>query len=411
MGFWEEFRIVLDTLRTQRARALLTLLGIILGVGTLVALSSAIGSAGLYMERTMQQASGEDIVSISRRWWGEENDKPAPRLNKYDSRALQKARTLEGAMILNRYSTRVQWGERWGQTVWVIGATPQALPFYRLEMGQGRFVSDGDVFGRTPIAVVGSEAAKNLLKGDKGAIGQELKLKGERFRVVGVMKPKPSLGKGEFWTWNKCVVVPETAFVDRFDARGKEVSEIVVRAPAQALADLGLSRLVESARAIIKWRHWGVENFKVTDAAENARSRMIVTLIVGALEMTVAGVCLLVGGINLMNIMLVSVLQRTREIGVRRAIGATRGNIRRTFLTEAAILAGVGGLLGVAGGLAFAWLLALVLDKAFGYWPFVFPWVEAAAGFGAALVTGVLFGLFPAIRAANLNPIDALRYE
>ncbi len=411
MGFWEEFRLVMETLRAQRARAMLTLLGIILGVGTLVALSSAISSAGLYMERTMQQASGEDIVSLTRRWWGEDNEKPAPRLNKFDSAALRRAPTLEGSMVLNRYTTRVHWGERWGQTVWVIGATPQALPFYRLEMGTGRFVAEHDVFGRDPVAVLGSEAAKNLLPREKDPIGKELKLKGKRFRVVGVMKPKPSLGKGEFWTWNKCVVVPETAFVDRFGSDGKEVSEIVVKAPAQALQELGLGRLVEASRAIVKWRHWGVQNFKITDPEENARSKMIVTLITGALEMTVAGVCLLVGGINLMNIMLVSVLQRTREIGVRRAIGATRGNIRRTFLTEAAILAGVGGILGVLGGVGFAWLLSLVLDKAFGYWPFIFPAFEAALGFAAALLTGVVFGLFPALRAANLNPIDALRYE
>jgi putative ABC transport system permease protein len=411
MRFFEEFRIVLESLNAHRARAVLTLFGIILGVATLVALSSAVSSAGLYMERTMQDASGENIVSVSRRWGRDDGEKRAPPLNKFDSRALAQARSLDGAMVMNRYTMRVPYGERWGQRVWVIGARPEALRFYRLEIDKGRFVTQADVDDRVAVAVLGFNARKNLMPGERDPIGKELKLKTKRFRVIGVMKDKPSMGKGEWWTWDKCVVIPETAFIDRFQDRAKEVSEIVIKAPDDALESLGLPRLAAMSKAIVKWRHWGVENFKVTDPEENSRTKMIVSLIVGGLEATVAGVCLLVGGINLMNIMLVSVLQRTREIGIRRALGATRGTIRRTFLTEAAILAGLGGVLGVAAGALFAYLLALVLQGAFGFWPFIFPVAEAALGLGAALATGIVFGMFPAIRAANLSPNDALRYE
>lgn len=411
MNLAEELRMVLDTLRAHRVRTFLTLLGIILGVGTLVALSSAIESSGRYMERGMQQASGEDIVSISSRHWGRDDlDRKAPPLSRFDSRALDEAPRLGDSLVLNRYSMRVPWGERWGQNIQAVGTMPQALQFYQLEIDRGRFIAEEDVRGRTAVAVLGARTVEKLLGGQADPLGKQIRLKGERFRVIGTMKPKPRMGEGGYWTWDNAVVIPETTFVDRL-ARSRDLREIALKTPPELLQSEGLGRLVATARAIVTWRHLGVQNFQITDPEENARSRMIVTLIVGGLEVAIAGVCLVVGGINLMNIMLVSVLQRTREIGIRRAIGATRGNIRRTFLVEAAILAGVGGLLGVAGGVGFAWVLSAVLQQVFGFWPFVFPVWQSAMGFAAALFTGVVFGWFPAHRAANLSPIDCLRYE
>ncbi len=411
MNLAEEFRLVLDTLRAHKVRTVLTLLGIILGVGTLVALSSAIESSGKYMERGMQQASGEDVVSISSHWWGGDNEnRKAPPLNRYDSRALDTAPRLGDSLVLNRYSMRVPWGERWGQNIQAVGTVPMALRFYQLEVDKGRFVAQADVRSRTAVAVLGAKTLGHLLPGEKEPLGKEIKLMGRRFHVIGTLRPKPKMGEGGFWTWDNAVIIPETTFVDRM-AKSRDLREIALKAPEDLLQAEGLDRLVSTARAIVTWRHFGIQNFRITDPAENARSRMIVTLIVGGLEAAIAGVCLIVGGINLMNIMLVSVLQRTREIGIRRAIGATRGNIRRTFLAEAAILAGVGGVLGVAGGVGFAYLLALILTQVFGFWPFMFPLWQSVMGFSAALATGVLFGWFPAHRAANLEPIDCLRYE
>ena len=156
MNLAEEFRLVLDTLRAHKVRTVLTLLGIILGVGTLVALSSALESSGKYMERGLQQASGEDVVSISSHWWGGDNEnRKAPPLNRYDSRALDTAPRLGDSLVLNRYSMRVPWGERWGQNIQAVGTVPMALRFYQLEVDKGRFVAQADVRSRTAVAVLG----------------------------------------------------------------------------------------------------------------------------------------------------------------------------------------------------------------------------------------------------------------
>ncbi|MBI6545724.1 MAG: ABC transporter permease [Cyanobacteria bacterium NC_groundwater_1444_Ag_S-0.65um_54_12] len=410
MTLLDELLNVLAALNAQRIRAFLTLLGIILGVGTLVALSGVVAGSGKFMERRLQEAVGEDIISLSRSWgdWNDPDEtSKAPPLNRFDSRALAAAPSLHGSPVLNRYSLRVPWGNRWGQNIWLVGTMPQASEFYGLTVAQGRFLTQSDVWAHTPVAILGASAAQKILPGETNPQGKQIKLKGQRFRVIGVLQPKPAISKGEMRTWDGSVIISETAFRDRF-APGKDLREIVVKAPPVVLQQLGLERLVHAAKAIVLQRHHGMENFRITNPAEQRQSRNVVALIVGSLELAISGVCLLVGGINLMNIMLVTVLQRMREIGIRRALGATRGNIRRLFLTEAAILALIGGVAGVAGGSAISWLLSVILTALFGYWPFIWELWPAASGLGSALLVGVLFGWYPAERAARLSPIECL---
>lgn len=410
MTFRDELLGVLMTLNTQRLRAVLTLLGIILGVGTLVVLSSALASSGKYMQRGMQQASGEDVITLSKRWQDEHSHKTAFSLNRFDSRALAEDPALSGSQVLNLYSMRVPWGDRWGQTIYVVGTVPAALSFYDLEVAKGRFVSQADGFDHAKVAVLGSEALAHLLGPGAEGPGSEIKLKGERFRVIGVLKPKPKMGQGNFRTWNGSVIVPESTYVDRF-APSKDIQEIVVKAAPDVLARLGLAPVISTIEALVLSRHHGVHNFDLGDPLKNSQSTQVIRIIVDGLEAAIAFVCLGVGGINVMNILLVSVTQRTREIGIRRALGATKASIRRQFLTEAAILACLGGLLGVVGGVVVAYLLSVILTLTLGFWPFVFMPVQAGLGFGFALITGLVFGWYPAHKAANLSPIDCLRYE
>lgn len=410
-------REVLETLAgvwrqlvSQRVRTLLTLLGLIVGVGTLVTLSSAVAGLGAYMQRGMQQASGDDVVSVSRRWDENSIQRSAPPLSAFDRRAIATDPDLAGSQTLIRYSKRVPWGVRWGDDIWVVGTTPAALDFYGLGVAKGRFIAQGDVFDRSPVAVIGPDAAKKILPGVGDPVGRQILVDGNRFEVIGLLSRKPPLGQGSFWTWEGSVVVPSTTFVDRI-AHSEQVQEIVVKASPLQMDRGGLWRVVDTVKAIVLNRHDQVQNFRITDPKQNAQTRQITTLVAGGLEVAIAAVCLGVGGINLMNIMLVSALSRTREIGIRRALGATRSDILAMFLLESAALALVGGIIGVAAGTVLAWLLAKALQMAFGYWPYVFVPLPAIAGLVSSVLVGVVFGLYPAHRAANLPIIDCLRYE
>lgn len=409
MSVADQLRSIFETLAAQKVRTLLTLLGIILGVGTLVFLASTLQGLGHFMENGLRAATGEDIITVSRRWRDERTGKTAQPLDRFDSRALRTAPSLEGAWVLNTYTQRFPYGTREGQQVQVVGTTPEALSFYDLDVDKGRFVSQADVWSRARVAVLGAEAAQKLVPAGE-PLGQQIKLKGVRFTVVGVLKPKPTLGQGGFWTWNGAVIVPEPAYVDRL-AASRGIEDIVVRATPEGLEKLGLARLANAARAIVLNRHRGVENFRVSDPVKDAQTKQMVGLLVGAMEGAIAFICLLVGGINIMNIMLVTVTQRTREIGIRRAVGATKADIRRQFLVEAAILSGIGGGLGILAGCMLSWGLSLIMTATLGPWPFVFPALEAGLGLFFSLVTGLVFGWYPAYRAANLSPIACLRHE
>ena len=402
---------VWSSLATQRIRALLTLLGVILGVGTLVVLSSAVEGMGIYMRRSLTEASGEDVISVSRKWFDEDTGKKAPPLNRFDARALETSPRLAGARVLHQYSTRAEFGDRWGQAVWVVGTVPEALGFYLLEVKRGRFLTAADVENRIPVVILGADTVRKVLPPGTPALGASIRLKGERFKVVGVLKKKPRLGGGGgFRTWDGSVIIPESAFLDRF-AKTKDLREVVIKGGTDLLEKRGLEGLAATAKAIVKWRHHGVQNFKVTDPREQAKSRELAGMLVGGLEGAIALVCLGVGGINIMNIMLVSVSQRTREIGIRRALGATRTHIRRMFLLEALVLSCAGGLLGVAGGAGVGWMLCQGLSMTLGDWPFVFPVWQSALGLGASIAVGALFGSYPAQRAADLDPIQCLRQD
>lgn len=409
MRFFDEWSDLLSTLKNQKFRAFLTLLGIILGVGALVFSSSLIAGMGKFMEHKLQQATGEDVITVSKRWWEEASVKGAPSLSHFDSRALRRSPTLEGSTVLNRYSMRVPYGTRFGQHIWVVGTTPQAQGFYGLEIARGRFIHPTDERDVSRVAVLGSDAVKILVPGGE-PLGKEVKLNGQRFFVVGVLKPKPAMGAGGMFTWNGSVVMSEASFTNRL-ARSKQLHEIVVKTKPSLLQQYGLAHLAYATRLIVTARHQGVQNFMVTDPLKEAQSNRIAQLIVLGLEGAIAAVCLLVGGINIMNILLVTVTQRTREIGIRRALGATKGSIQRQFLSEAALLAGIGGVLGVAGGAFLAWLLSLILSATLGHWPFLFQTNQAVLGFCFSLFTGLLFGWYPAKRASELSPITALRFE
>jgi putative ABC transport system permease protein len=292
-----------------------------------------------------------------------------------------------------------------------VGAEPRALSLYRLELAAGRFIRSDDLREGRRVAVVGANVAQELFPAES-ALGGELTVDGAQWTVVGVLKAKPGFGNADGpWMWNSKVLVPRTTFDAIFDSQHL-VDEVFVRL-GDSSAPLPVR--IQAARSAITdtllRRHYGVDNFKVDERKEGMQQFKVINDVIEMLLLGTALLSLFVGGINIMNIMLVTVTERTREIGIRRAIGADPTSIMTQFLLEAAFIALTGGIIGVVGGMGLAWLLSVILTKVLGAWTLQIQLWSIGLGLGLSLVTGVVFGIFPAWRAAKLDPVEALRYE
>lgn len=400
---------VLRALVANWLRSTLTLLGIIIGVGTLVALSSVMAGGLTAIARTVDTASGNDVVRIGIDRWNPLS-KDDPPLTLKDREALARSRALMGgeALAQLRAKVEVRAGRRSERTD-VVGTNAGAPGLYRLEVGRGRFFGAEDVSERRRVAVVGHRLASQLAlrEAPDGAFG-EIAVEGERLRVIGVLADKPSLNFGNL-NWNMAVAMPDATFVALRGQKGLET--LLIKAPAAATTGDGIARLKRSVEALLAARGHPGRTLQIQGGADKNAGEAAFIQALRLLTVAVAAVCMLVGGINLMNIMLVSVTERKREIGLRLALGARKQDILRQFLLEAAALALGGSALGVASGLLFAWLASLVLGLVLGYWPYQIEPGMIAVGCLSALGTGLVFGWYPASRAAALTPIECLRSE
>jgi len=415
MHLRETLDLSITGLTSHKLRTCLTMLGIIFGVAAVIAMLS-IGEGA--KQEALEQIRQMGIHNIIVQHWNPNEDDAGDEegddgdssegLSVYDAEAIAEICPFAEIVSPQReLKTRARAGSTRLQTM-IVGTTPNYLDVLNADLDQGVFITEDDIVNARRVCVLGSDAKRKLFYVAE-ALGQQIKLHNQWFTVVGILEDKGAAGGKiggvlEVRNTDEDIYVPLTTLLKRFkwEPVDAELTQITIK-----VADAG--RLQEAAnivRSVIKRRHRGVEDFKIAIPEEllrqSQRTQQIFNIVMGC----IAGISLVVGGIGIMNIMLASVLERTREIGIRRALGARRADVLAQFLTEAVMVSLIGGIIGIMLGYSMTKVITL-----YATWKtIVQPWTIILS-FGVAAAVGVGVGYYPARKAALLNPIDALRYE
>ena len=400
-------KIALHALGQNRLRSGLTALGIIIGVGAVIAMVG-IGNGAKAQVEAQVASLGQNVIQVSA---GSSSSHSSVRLGLGSSSTL----TVDDAYALEReiahvvgvspevrITTQVVAGNRnWSTQIY--GESPEYFSIRQWPLEDGAIFTEQDVRGATKVAVIGSLAAEELF-GDENPVGEIVRIKNVPFTVVGVLTSKGASASGS--DQDDDIIIPYTSAMKRVIGQQTNLRRINVQA---ADAD-ALEEVETQITALLRQRHrietGKDDDFIVRDQQEIAEAATAtartMTLLLGA----VAGVSLVVGGIGIMNIMLVSVIERTREIGIRLAVGAHSHDILRQFLMEAFALSSIGGGIGIVLGISASECLSLVAE-----WPTLVSLEAVVIAFLFSAAVGIFFGFYPARKASLLDPIEALRYE
>ncbi|MCB0255762.1 MAG: ABC transporter permease [Anaerolineae bacterium] len=401
MSFRRTLGTAFSSLINNKLRSFLTTLGIIIGVAAVIVMVAvSAGAEAVIAEQINSLGANLIIVSAARGTPG------AAKTLVYDD-AVAIRDEIGGITGVASEQAPAAQTVKAGNLIFeaeVLGTTVD-FPIVRdAPISDGRFFNDSEIDGARKVVVLGSALAKDLF-GDQFAVGQTITVDTTQFTVIGVMAPKGNVGGIDY---DGRVYMPITAVFQKF-VTSQLASDKVKTIYIQAESKESMDNTILQIEALLQRRHdvpAEQPDFTVQTQQDIISTQEATTEAFRALLAWVAGVSLLVGGIGIMNIMLVSVTERTREIGIRQAIGATPGDVRRQFLIEALALSLVGGVIGVVVGVGGAWLFGEVGDMR----TVVVP-VSIIVAFSASLVVGVFFGYFPANKAAQLDPIEALRHE
>ncbi len=406
MLWGEVFRVALSALRANKLRSLLTMLGIVIGVGAVIAMDG-IGRGAQRAINDRITALGTTLLTVNpgqvaARGVASETDRARLRIR--DAEALiAQAKVMKAIQPEMNRQFQVQYLSK-NTSTQVVGTTANYLDVRKYELAFGRMFSDREDEGKQRVAVVGSNVLEKLgIENPAAIIDQPVRIRGIQFTVVGVLA-----SKGQTTPWQNPddqVLIPlQTA---RFRLMGTDrLRSISVLAPSEDSIPQTMAEIQKILRREHRLMRDTPDDFEIRNQADFLNTAAETSKVFGTLLAGIAAVSLLVGGIGIMNIMLVSVTERTREIGVRKALGATGPNILLQFLIEAVVLCLLGGLIGVVlggGG-------AILLGNAFN-WNTELSAQSVGMAFAFSATVGVLFGVWPARRAAKLDPITALRYE
>lgn len=412
----ENVLFALRAMMAQKLRSALTLLGIAAGVATVIAMVSFVAGFNSAVTDAFT-AFGTTLVQFQKyepRFGGggplPEDQRRRRDLTREDAEALKRLGTLAAAVSQERYSfspnlsMKNRRGDEANGPVF-CGTNPDYALANNSSVADGRFFVDADITHAARTCVVAPDVVKALWP-RKDPLGQELLVNGVAFRVIGVLDKKAEFGDGGA---NNLVLIPISTF-DELYPEVKNGGGDTIHIATVPKDPKRMNEMMDQEVAILRARRGLRPNepndFAIfTSEAQVQQFRQITGGIAGAM-IFIAAIALLVGGVGVMNIMLVTVTERTREIGVRKALGATRKDIAAQFLVEAISLTGVGGGIGIAVGLGIALLVRLGFD-----FPAAAPLWSIFLGFGVSTAVGLTFGLWPALKAARQDPIEALRYE
>jgi putative ABC transport system permease protein len=409
MNIAEAIRVALLSLWANKLRSVLTLLGVVIGVAAVIAVVTFVNGINGYVAEKIFNL-GTDVFIIGK------TPNVITDVDQFIESQKRKDLTLEhyqavaegcdackivGASI-RQFNGKVVYGTQSSTDTMIRGWTPTMAQIYDLDLVAGRMLNNSDENTTAPVAIIGQDIRENLL-GDTDPLGKEIRVDGQVFRVVGVGKKE---GKTLGQSRDNYVIMPITTWLKNY---GLHNNNLYIWAKAD---DVGASfeKAIDQARVILRSRRHDRVGEKDSFVIEtNASFLSIWADLSGTffiVMIVIASISLIVGGIVIMNIMLVSVTERTREIGIRKALGARPRDVLRQFLIESVTMAVIGGLIGVAGGIGIAKLvtLAIGMPSAIKLW-------AVFAGLGVAASVGVFFGVYPARQAAKLDPITALRFE
>jgi putative ABC transport system permease protein len=398
----------LESLNSNRMRSFLTILGIVIGVGAVIAMlavgtgaqSTITGSISGIGSNLLFVYKGNTIADVS-------NPK---NLSMQDANALldqYQAPSVEAVAPMVSGTVDVSTANEKTSSS-LDGVTADYQSVRNATLSEGSFITDDNVLGRAKVAVIGTDVAKKLFDRTDGLVGESIRVNGLSFKIIGVLESK---GGSSFGSQDNIVLVPiTTAQVNILHKDANRVDIIMVQATSAST----ISEASDEVSNILRVRHRtkaGQDDFTIFSQQDIAATAQTITGVLTIFLGGIAGISLLVGGIGIMNIMLVSVTERTREIGLRKALGARKKDILTQFLTESSLLSLFGGIIGIGLG----WLIAFIVGRvaAASGTPFT-PVVGLNAILLATVFStavGLFFGLYPANRAANLEPVEALRYE
>ncbi len=414
MTIRHRFTTALRGLTTNRSRSFLTILGIVIGI-TAIMLVVSLGAGAQALILGQVQGLGTNTIAIIP---GRAPTGPSDTAQLYgdslkvkDLVALQNKSNVPGLKSIMPTvlgADTASYGSNTYQ-VSIFGATDLMASIFDLNPTYGSFFTQDDVVSSNDVVVVGSKVVEHLFdNADANPVGQKIKIKGRNFKIVGSLPPS---GGGSLFNFDSMAIMPYST-AQNYLLGIKYFQRIII----QAVSDAAVTVTADDISSTLRDSH-GItdptkDDFTVQTQQDLANRLSTITGALTWFLVAVASIALFVGGVGIMNIMLVAVTERTREIGLRKAIGATDSDILWQFLIEAIMLTVLGGVIGIILGSSLAFIIALILSRGLGVdWQFIFPWGGAALGFSVSAVIGLVFGGYPASKASKKSPIEALRYE